>query len=250
MPCRRDRPASLRCGGFRSVHQFLPKSIKPRCGSALNSFTCMRSPTSSPCSPRISRPSTGGSMTRTNTPFGVTPVTTAENAWPTAAPGHRGDALGHVALHLARGVFLQCAVAGDARQFVVGVRRAAAAEQRLQQPLRHQVGEAAVGRGGVRVVVRRQAEMALSGVARAASSTYSPGPISLSTASDTSAIVHRVGLLAPRRRNALSARGIGRRAAVSRRSARPVPRCAAIAPAPCTTRRIDGHAARRAASAP
>ncbi len=42
-------------------HDALPKSMKPRCGSAFSNETRTRSPTSRPCSPRMTRPSTGGS---------------------------------------------------------------------------------------------------------------------------------------------------------------------------------------------
>ena len=40
------------------------------------------SPTSSPCSPRTTRPSTGGAIRRTNVPFGAAPVTIASNVSP------------------------------------------------------------------------------------------------------------------------------------------------------------------------
>ena len=145
----------------------LPKSMNPRCGSAPSSVTCTRSPTSKPRSPRITRPSTGGSSTRTNTPLGVTPVTTAENGWPTrCCERHRRQALVHVALALcARRLLSACSCA---RWRPVRHRRRARvfADERLEQPLRHQVGEAAIGRGGMRVIVRRQPEVALFGVAR------------------------------------------------------------------------------------
>ncbi len=62
---------------------------------------------------------------RTNTPLGVTPVTTAANRWPTRLlERHRGQALIHVALHLAGGVLFQGAIARDGVQVGIGVRRA------------------------------------------------------------------------------------------------------------------------------
>ena len=189
--------------------------MKPRCGSVLSSVTRRRSPTSRPCSPRISRPSTGGSRTRTNTPLGVTPVTTAgEGLAHAVAQRHRGHALVHVALHFARGVLLQRAVARDGVQFLVGIRRPAPGRERLEQPLRHQVGEAAIGRGGVRVIVRRQAEVALLGVAGPHRARTRPAPsVSAPTAKHRGSAPGRPALR--RMRNAFSAPGSGSRGSFS-----------------------------------
>ncbi len=77
--------------------------------------------------------------------------------------------------HLARGVLSSACSCARWRP----VRRrhtAPAGVQRLEQPLRHQVGEAAIGRGGVRVIVRGQAEVALLGRRRAASARTRRGP--------------------------------------------------------------------------
>src|SRR3954468_15364693 len=65
-------------GGFGvGVDPILPKSMKPRFGFVESSSTSISSPTSTPFSPRIRRPSTGGFSTRTYVPLDLLPVTIA-----------------------------------------------------------------------------------------------------------------------------------------------------------------------------
>src|SRR5438034_1199710 len=56
--------------------------MKPCSGSTESSRTCARSPTSKPRSPRVTRPSAAGCLTRTYVPFGEAPVTMAGKTSP------------------------------------------------------------------------------------------------------------------------------------------------------------------------
>jgi len=71
-----------------------------------------------------------------------------------------GDALLHLTLDLARAVFHQRAMDGDGIEIVHGIGLRRLGEPGLEQPLRDHVGEAAVGRGGVGVVLDSEAEVA------------------------------------------------------------------------------------------
>ena len=113
-------------------------------------------------------PSAGGLIVRTNVPFWLAPVTMRverladrDRCSSSAAAVLRTDAL-----DLVLGVFALGAVLGDGGQLVVRVRRRRVGERRLDEPLRHEVGVAAVRRGRVRVVVRRQTEVAAGILAR------------------------------------------------------------------------------------
>ena len=72
----------------------------------------------------------------------------------------RGRRLAHLALDLVRGVLLLRAVLRERLELRRGVRRRRVLQRGLQQALRDEVGVAAVGRGRVRVVAHRQAEVA------------------------------------------------------------------------------------------
>ena len=76
------------------------------------------------------------------------------------AQHHGGDALLHIPLYLARVVFHQRAARGDGVELVVGVGRRRFGKQGLQHSLTHDVRKAAIGRGGVGVVLHRQPEVA------------------------------------------------------------------------------------------
>ena len=74
-----------------------------------------------------------------------------------------GQALGHLTFYFSRRVFFLRAVRGDGGQFVIGIRIWLARKHRFDQALRDNVGEAAVRRGGVRVVLYRKAKVTGSG---------------------------------------------------------------------------------------
>ena len=79
--------------------------------------------------------------------------------------GNSGEALGHFSLDVARGVFLFGAVGGDGGEFVIRIGIGLAREQGLDEALGDDVRKAAVGCGGVGVVLYCEAEVAGRGVA-------------------------------------------------------------------------------------
>ena len=113
-------------------------------------------------------PSAGGLIVRTNVPFWLAPVTIASNVSPMSSLSSSAAAVLRTVrstLFSASSRSVQCSAI--VRELVVRVRRAALiAERRLHEPLRHEIGVAAVGRGGVRVVVRREPEVAARILAR------------------------------------------------------------------------------------
>ena len=153
--------------------------MKPRSTSVRTSSTRTRSPTSRPCSPRTTRPSTAGWRMRTQVPFGEAPVTIAVEALAecagraagpprTCAPAARpSPALSSCSGAVARQLASSC----SAR-----VGHGAPRERGLDEALRGEVREAAVGRGGVRVVLHREAEVAVAPSRRAAPPRTRPSP--------------------------------------------------------------------------
>ena len=77
-----------------------------------------------------------------------------------AGEGHGGDTLLHGAFDLAGSGVALVEVQGDRGELVVGVGGWLAGEHGLEDALGHEVGEAPVGRGGVGVVERGEAEVA------------------------------------------------------------------------------------------
>ena len=71
----------------------------------------------------------------------------------------RCQALRHFAFHFSGGIFLLRAVGRNGSQFVIGIWILLSREHGLDQPLRDNIGETAVGRGRVRVVLDREAEV-------------------------------------------------------------------------------------------
>jgi len=72
-----------------------------------------------------------------------------------------GGGLAHLPLHLRRIVLLLGAMACQRHELVVGVRRRAARERRLQQALRNQIRKAPVRRGRMGVIIDRKTEVSL-----------------------------------------------------------------------------------------
>jgi len=110
-------------------------------------------------------PSTWGLSTRTNVPLVLAPVTIASKTSPVRLLMAMADIrLVILALDLAGGVFAFGAGFRDGVEFVVfiGIRRLP--QQRLDQALGDEIGEAAVGRGGVRVVLHGETEVADVGI--------------------------------------------------------------------------------------
>jgi hypothetical protein len=135
--------------------------MNPRSTSVPTSSTRSLSPTRRPWLPRTSLPSTGGWKTRTQVPLSEAPVTTASKRLPRAVlKQQRRRGLAHLALDLVGGVLLLRAVEGELGELAGGVGRRRAGEHRLEQPLRHQVRVAAVGRRRVGVVAHGEAEVA------------------------------------------------------------------------------------------
>ena len=121
------------------------------------------------------------------TPKGVTPVTTAANVSPDPALQRHGrNAFIHHAFHFARRILPEGAVPRYRFQLPVRVRRRLPGQNRLDEPLRHCIGKTPVRRGRMGVIVGRQAKCPWS-PSPGRAKTYSPGPISLITASERSA---------------------------------------------------------------
>jgi len=139
---------------------YAAKSMNPRWGSVDTSLTVTLSPTSGLCrlndlavhvriegadeGPVIVHASHDGRIALANVRM----------------EHHGGDAFLHVALNLARAVFHQRAALGDGIELIVGVGRRLLGEPGFEQALRDHIGKAAIGRGGVRVVLHREAEVA------------------------------------------------------------------------------------------
>ena len=102
------------------------------------------------------------------------------------AHGHGGQPLRHFPLHFSRGIAFLRAVSGDAGEIVVVIWPGLSIEQTFDQPLCDHIGKAPVGRGRVRVILHRQSEVPLRGIARTLQHIF-PGPISLMTARERSA---------------------------------------------------------------
>ena len=98
---------------------------------------------------------------------------------------NRGDAFLHLALDFAGGVFHLGASLRDGVEVVFRVGLCGLRKPRFEDALRDDVGEAAVGRGGMRVVLTARPKWPGEG-ALGLTSTYSPGPMSLMTASERS----------------------------------------------------------------
>src|SRR5580658_3117702 len=71
----------------------------------------------------------------------------------------RGGGLPNPPFYLSGIVLLLCTMQGERIEFLGRVRRRAAGHRRFQQPQRDQIGEAAVRRSRVRVVLERKAEV-------------------------------------------------------------------------------------------
>ena len=76
------------------------------------------------------------------------------------------DPLLHGAFYFAGRVFFFGAVLRNLIQFIVTIWRRPASEDSFDESLRHQIRKAAIRRGGVRVILHREAEMSLVGIAR------------------------------------------------------------------------------------
>ena len=70
-----------------------------------------------------------------------------------------GGHLAHQALHFSGGILPLGAMSGDGAQFRFRIRTRAAGGGRLEQSLRHQVGVAAIGRGGMGIIVLGQSKV-------------------------------------------------------------------------------------------
>jgi hypothetical protein len=79
---------------------------------------------------------------------------------------HGGYALAHNPLHLARRVFFQRAISRNFVQLRVGIGRRLLRDHRFNQTLRNRIGEAPVGCGRVRIIMRGKREVPLRGVTR------------------------------------------------------------------------------------
>ena len=73
---------------------------------------------------------------------------------------HGGDPLLHLAFHFAGLILHHCAPLRDGIEIVFGVGLRCFEDESLQNALRHHVRKSAVGRGGMRVVVDREPEVA------------------------------------------------------------------------------------------
>ena len=87
--------------------------------------------------------------------------------------GDGGEALGHFAFDLARGILFLCTVCGDCCELIIRVRIGLAREHGLDQALGHDVRKSAVGSGRVSVVLNRKTEVARRGIARAFEDVFS-----------------------------------------------------------------------------
>src|ERR1700757_4543341 len=73
--------------------------------------------------------------------------------------GNRSHPFGHFTLNFSRSIFLFRAVRRDKTEFAVGIWIAPPRKHGLEHPLTDHVGEAPVGRGGVSVILNREAEV-------------------------------------------------------------------------------------------
>ena len=97
-----------------------------------------------------------------------------------------GQTFRHFAFHFFGRVFFLRTVCGDRGEFAVGVRIRLSREHRFNQPLRDHVGEAAVGRGGVRVVLNRETKMSGRNIAGSLQNIFA-GTNEFDNANETSA---------------------------------------------------------------
>ena len=134
--------------------------MKPRSMSTPRSRTRRRSPTSSGCGPCISLPSMGGVATRTQVPFarraGDDRVELVADA---RRDHHRGRGLPHLTLDLVRRVLLLRAMRRELLELAEAYGAGCPASDAFSSRCVITSGIAPVGRGRVRVVLHRQAEV-------------------------------------------------------------------------------------------